>query len=87
MTKAEQIAREDWRQAHVPRYDDQKLRRGVFSVNRSYVVNISHAAVLSQFDFCETRLGYLALVNFTVPVRAWYTAGPSSAPPIIASLR
>jgi alkanesulfonate monooxygenase SsuD/methylene tetrahydromethanopterin reductase-like flavin-dependent oxidoreductase (luciferase family) len=43
MTKAEAAAREDWRRANVPLYNDQKLKLGVFSVNCSYGVNISHA--------------------------------------------
>jgi len=43
MTKAEVIARDDWRRAHVPLYNDQKLKLGVFSINCSNGVNISHA--------------------------------------------
>ena len=43
MTKAEAIARDDWRRAHVPLYNDQKLKLGVFSINCSNGVNISHA--------------------------------------------
>ena len=43
MTKAEAIARDDWRRAHVPLYNGQKLKLGVFSINCSNGVNISHA--------------------------------------------
>ena len=43
MTKAEAIARDEWRRAHVPLYNDQKLKLGVFSINCSNGVNISHA--------------------------------------------
>ena len=43
MTKAEAIAREEYRRAHVPLYNDQKLKLGVFGINCSYGVNISHA--------------------------------------------
>src|SRR6476620_7319384 len=43
MTKAEAIARDEWRWAHVPLYNDQKLKLGVFSINCSNGVNISHA--------------------------------------------
>lgn len=43
MTKAEAIAREEYRRAHVPLYNDQKLKLGVFGANCSYGVNISHA--------------------------------------------
>ncbi|MCX7366115.1 MAG: hypothetical protein NTV97_30460 [Alphaproteobacteria bacterium] len=43
MTKAEAQARDDWRRAHVPLYNDQRLKLGVFGANCSYGVNISHA--------------------------------------------
>jgi dimethylsulfone monooxygenase len=43
MTKAEAIAREEYRRAHVPLYNDQKLKLGVFGANCRYGVNISHA--------------------------------------------
>ncbi len=43
MTKAEAIALEEYRRAHVPLYNDQKLKLGVFSINCSNGVNISHA--------------------------------------------
>lgn len=43
MTKAEAIALEEYRRAHVPLYNDQKLKLGVFAVNCSNGVNISHA--------------------------------------------
>ena len=43
MTRAEAQARDDWRRAHVPLYNDQKLKLGVFSINCSNGVNISHA--------------------------------------------
>jgi alkanesulfonate monooxygenase SsuD/methylene tetrahydromethanopterin reductase-like flavin-dependent oxidoreductase (luciferase family) len=43
MTKTEAIALEEYRRAHVPLYNDQKLKLGVFSINCSNGVNISHA--------------------------------------------
>ena len=43
MTKAEAIAVEEYRRAHVPLYNDQKLKLGVFGINCSYGLNISHA--------------------------------------------
>lgn len=43
MTSAETIAREEYRRAHVPLYNEQKLKLGVFGANCSYGVNISHA--------------------------------------------
>ena len=43
MTKAEAIALEEYRRAHVPLYNDQKLKLGVFGINCSYGLNISHA--------------------------------------------
>ena len=43
MTKADAIALEEYRRAHVPLYNDQKLKLGVFGINCSYGVNISHA--------------------------------------------
>jgi FMNH2-dependent dimethyl sulfone monooxygenase len=43
MTQAEAITREEYRRAHVPLYNDHKLKLGVFSANCSYGVNISHA--------------------------------------------
>ena len=43
MTRAEAIALEEFRRAHVPLYNDQKLKLGVFGINCSYGLNISHA--------------------------------------------
>ena len=43
MTKAEAIAGEEYRRAHVPLYNDHKLKLGVFGINCSYGLNISHA--------------------------------------------
>jgi FMNH2-dependent dimethyl sulfone monooxygenase len=43
MTKAEAHALQEYRRAHVPLYNDQKLKLGVFAANCSYGVNISHA--------------------------------------------
>ena len=43
MTKAEAIALEEYRRAYVPLYNDQKLKLGVFGINCSYGLNISHA--------------------------------------------
>ena len=43
MTKAQAIALAEYRRAHVPLYNDQKLKLGVFGINCSYGLNISHA--------------------------------------------
>jgi alkanesulfonate monooxygenase SsuD/methylene tetrahydromethanopterin reductase-like flavin-dependent oxidoreductase (luciferase family) len=43
MSKAQALAAEEWRRMHVPLYNDQKLKLGVFAINCSNGVNISHA--------------------------------------------
>jgi FMNH2-dependent dimethyl sulfone monooxygenase len=55
MTKAEAIARDDWRRAHVPLYNDQKLKLGVFAANVSYGFNISHAPTTFRVTWEHTR--------------------------------
>lgn len=55
MTRAEAQARDDWRRAHVPLYNDQKLKLGVFGANCSYGVNISHAPTTYKVTWEHTR--------------------------------
>jgi dimethylsulfone monooxygenase len=43
MTKAEAVALPEYRRMHVPLYNDQKLKRGIFGINCSCGLNISHA--------------------------------------------
>ena len=50
MTRAEAIALEEYRRAHVPLYNDQKLKLGVFGINCSYGLNISARAHHLQGD-------------------------------------
>ena len=55
MTKAEAIEREAYRRAHVPLYNDQKLKLGVFGINCSYGLNISHAPTSYKVTWEHTR--------------------------------
>ncbi len=75
MTKAEAIAREEWRRAHVPLYNDQKLKLGVFSVNCSYGVNISHAPTTFRVTWEHTleivRRADAMGFELALPVARW----------------
>src|SRR3954467_6622207 len=75
MTKAEAIAREEWRRAHVPLYNDQKLKLGVFGVNVSYGVNISHAPTTYKVTWehtCEiVRRADAMGFELALPVARW----------------
>jgi alkanesulfonate monooxygenase SsuD/methylene tetrahydromethanopterin reductase-like flavin-dependent oxidoreductase (luciferase family) len=75
MTKAEATAREEWRRAHVPLYNDQKLKLGVFSVNCSYGVNISHAPTTFRVTWEHTleivRRADAMGFELALPVARW----------------
>jgi alkanesulfonate monooxygenase SsuD/methylene tetrahydromethanopterin reductase-like flavin-dependent oxidoreductase (luciferase family) len=75
MTKAEAVAREEWRRAHVPLYNDQKLKLGVFSVNCSYGVNISHAPTTFRVTWEHTleivRRADAMGFELALPVARW----------------
>jgi alkanesulfonate monooxygenase SsuD/methylene tetrahydromethanopterin reductase-like flavin-dependent oxidoreductase (luciferase family) len=55
ISKAEALAREEYRRAHVPLYNAQKLKLGVFGTNVSYGLNISHAPTTYQVTWEHTR--------------------------------
>ena len=75
MTKAEAIAREEYRRAHVPLYNDQKLKLGVFGVNCSYGVNISHAPTTYKVTWEHTseivRRADAMGFELALPVARW----------------
>jgi FMNH2-dependent dimethyl sulfone monooxygenase len=55
MTKAQALAREEWRRANVPLYNEQKLKLGVVAANVSYGFNISHAPTTFRVTWEHTR--------------------------------
>ncbi len=75
MTKAEAAALEEWRRAHVPLYNDQKLKLGVFSVNCSNGVNISHAPTTFRVTWEHTleivRRADAMGFELALPVARW----------------
>ncbi len=82
MTKAEALARDEWRRAHVPLYNDQKLKLGVFSVNCSYGVNISHAPTTFRISWEHTleivRRADAMGFELALPVARWRGFGGST---------
>ncbi len=82
MTKAEALARDEWRRAHVPLYNDQKLKLGVFSVNCSYGVNISHAPTTFRISWEHTleivRRADAMGFELALPVARWRSFGGST---------
>jgi dimethylsulfone monooxygenase len=75
MTKAELIEREAYRRAHVPLYNDQKLKLGVFGINCSYGLNISHAPTTYKVTWdhtCEiVRRADAMGFELALPVARW----------------
>ena len=75
MTKAEVIEREAYRRAHVPLYNDQKLKLGVFGINCSYGLNISHAPTSYKVTWehtCEiVRRADAMGFELALPVARW----------------
>ena len=75
MTKTEALAREEYRRAHVPLYNDQKLKLGVFGVNVSYGLNISHAPTTYKVTWehtCEIVKRADAMgFELALPVARW----------------
>ena len=75
MTKAEAIALEEYRRAHVPLYNDQKLKLGVFGINCSYGLNISHAPTTYKVTWEHTseivRRADAMGFELALPVARW----------------
>ena len=75
MTRAEAIALEEFRRAHVPLYNDQKLKLGVFGINCSYGVNISHAPTTYKVTWEHTseivRRADAMGFELALPVARW----------------
>ena len=75
MTKAETIALEEYRRAHVPLYNDQKLKLGVFGINCSYGLNISHAPTTYKVTWEHTseivRRADAMGFELALPVARW----------------
>src|SRR5829696_6580570 len=75
MTRAEAIAMEEFRRAHVPLYNDQKLKLGVFGINCSYGVNISHAPTTYKVTWEHTlkiiRRADAMGFELALPVARW----------------
>jgi alkanesulfonate monooxygenase SsuD/methylene tetrahydromethanopterin reductase-like flavin-dependent oxidoreductase (luciferase family) len=75
MTRAEVIAREEWRRAYVPPYNEQKLKLGVFAANCSYGVNISHAPTTFRVTWEHTleivRRADAMGFELALPVARW----------------
>ena len=75
MTRAEAIAVEEFRRAHVPLYNDQKLKLGVFGINCSYGLNISHAPTTYKVTWEHTseivRRADAMGFELALPVARW----------------
>ncbi len=75
MTGAETMAREEYRRAHVALYNDQKLKLGVFGINCSYGLNISHAPTTYKVTWdhtCEiVRRADAMGFELALPVARW----------------
>jgi hypothetical protein len=75
MTRAEAIALEEYRRAHVPLYNAQKLKLGVFGINCSYGLNISHAPTTYRVTWEHTsgivRRADAMGFELALPVARW----------------
>ena len=75
MTRAEAIAVEEFRRAHVPLYNDQKLKLGVLGINCSYGLNISHAPTTYKVTWEHTseivRRADAMGFELALPVARW----------------